>query len=218
MKINCMSKHSGTRISSTLFFFFSKNMSWTTLMNWNSLSSLNYNGKCIINYRANEWSSHKRIWPDNLWRLREREWNRVFWIISPCRNGKVIVVFLFLPIWNSGYVQSSKSCVHNPETRLTICPCFALFFISTISFFSCDWRPCLSLSISLIDLSSILLFSRRSSENHKRIFVSFIHKTYGICIAKCAQAMSTNYKTGYVNMLTLSLYYLIKRVQQLFLN
>lgn len=46
---------------------------------------------------------------------------------------------------------------------LTICPCFALFFISTISFFSCVCRPCLSLSISLIDLSIILLFSLKSS-------------------------------------------------------
>uniref|UniRef100_A0A2P2KEH9 Vacuolar protein sorting-associated protein 2 homolog 1-like n=1 Tax=Rhizophora mucronata TaxID=61149 RepID=A0A2P2KEH9_RHIMU len=44
-----------------------------------------------------------------------------------------------------------------------ICPCLAFFFISVISFFSCACRPCLSLSISLIDLSSILLFSRRSS-------------------------------------------------------
>jgi len=54
--------------------------------------------------------------------------------------------------------------------------------------------------------------------NDKRIFVSLIHKTYGICIAKCAQAMFTNYKTWYLNMPTFSLNYLIKRGQQLFLN
>lgn len=62
-----------------------------------------------------------------------------------------------------------KQGVHTSSRKLwhTICPCLALFFISIISFFSCACRPCLSRSISLIDLSSILLFSRRSSEEKK---------------------------------------------------
>ncbi len=57
--------------------------------------------------------------------------------------------------------------------KLTICPCFAVFLISAISFFSWVWRLCLSRSISLMDLSSIRLFSRRSSarqtHNQQRI-------------------------------------------------
>ncbi len=54
--------------------------------------------------------------------------------------------------------------------KLTICPCFAVFLISAISFFSWVWRLCLSRSISLMDLSSIRLFSRRSSarETHNQ--------------------------------------------------
>lgn len=67
------------------------------------------------------------------------------------------------------YLVTKKRKVHIVQKALTICPCLALFLISTMSFFSCACRPCLSLSISLIDLSSILLFSRRSSEDHKTI-------------------------------------------------
>ena len=55
--------------------------------------------------------------------------------------------------------------VENSQKVHTICPCLAAFLISVISFFSWVCSPCLSLSISLIDLSNILLFSLNSSTN-----------------------------------------------------
>jgi hypothetical protein len=63
----------------------------------------------------------------------------------------------------------------------TIWPCLATFLISEMSFFSCVWRPCLSLSISLMDLSSIRLFSRSSSAINETRSASSRHNSTKYC-------------------------------------
>lgn len=85
--------------------------------------------------------------------------------------------------------KTAKKHVSNERNLVTICPCLALFLISTMSFFSCACKPCLSLSISLIDLSSILLFSRRSSANTNHILLKKL-KAIRITLSKVLNDVS----------------------------
>jgi hypothetical protein len=75
-------------------------------------------------------------------------------------NRKEVVI---VPKAQNKQTQIDLNAQSNQEQVLTIWFCLAVFFISAINFFSCVWRLALSLSNSRIDLSSMRLFSLRSS-------------------------------------------------------
>lgn len=68
-----------------------------------------------------------------------------------------------------GSAQHRRRCRPCPSQRRTICPSFAIFLISIMSFFSCCCSPMRSRSRSRIARSSIRLFSRSSSASGRRV-------------------------------------------------
>ena len=103
-------------------------------------------------------------------------------------------------IWVRHKPLATNTNKSSKDNQHTIWPCLALFFISKISFFSCDCKTCLSRSISLIDLSSILLFSLKISEYYNHI-QWYQHRVYQLINIKTILSCRPKavHPEGYVN-------------------